>query len=281
MIRLFAFGTLVAFLGTASAASAQAAAPPFVSTDWLQQHLSDPNVRIVTTGDRGRYQQGHIPGARFLDHMDTVDMSNGHRPFAPNRMAAVLEKIGVTDGAHVVIYGESPMTNGWMYTAIGSTGHAADVSFLDGNFELWKSQNRPVDTATPAPASGTLTVHPATDIVVDAKYVREHLDSPDVHILDVRTTSEWSNGHLPNATFVLWQDLLADQKMGTFKSPDDIKALFAKAGVKPGQQIVTYCAVGLRGSLMYFAARSVGLPARVYLGSWQDWSKDPANPIVK
>src|SRR5579862_7333344 len=70
MIRLFAFGTLVALLGTPSPASAQAAATPFVSTDWLQQHLSDPNVRIVTTGDRGRYQQGHIPGARFLEHMD-------------------------------------------------------------------------------------------------------------------------------------------------------------------------------------------------------------------
>ena len=67
----------------------------------------------------------------------------------------------------------------------------------------------------------------------------------------------------------------------TFKSREEIKALLARAGVGPGQEVVTYCAIGMRASLMAWAARSVGIPARIYLGSWQDWSSDPKNPVVK
>ena len=92
---------------------------------------------------------------------------------------------------------------------------------------------------------------------------------------------EWNNGHLPNATLVLGQDLHADQRSQKFKSRDELRALFEKAGVKPEQQVVTYCAVGMRASLMYWAARHAGLPARVYVGSWEDWSRDSSNPIVK
>ena len=84
MTRLFAFGTIAALLFAYSApAGAQtppASSPgPLVSTEWLQQHLKDPNVRIVATGDEGRYSRGHIPGARFVAHMDTVNMNGGHR----------------------------------------------------------------------------------------------------------------------------------------------------------------------------------------------------------
>ena len=85
--------------------------------------------------------------------------------------------------------------------------------------------------------------------------MRERLQSPTIKILDVRTTMEWNNGHLPNATLILWQDLYADQRMQKFKSTDEIRALLAKAGVAPNQSVVTYCAVGMRASLMYWAAR--------------------------
>ena len=66
-----------------------------------------------------------------------------------------------------------------------------------------------------------------------------------------------------------------------FKSPDEIRGVLVKAGVAPNQSVVTYCAVGLRASLMYFAARVAGVPARVCVGSWQDWRSDASNPIVK
>ena len=260
---------------------------PTVSTAWLQDHLKDPQVRVVYTGDRGAYDRAHIPGARFIDHMDTLagQMNAGggmdHRMLPLADLAkALTAKAGVTDGAHVVLYGDQPMQIGWIYMTLAAVGHA-DVSLLDGNMNLWRSEDRPVTADVTPPAGGALTVRPAPDVIVDAPYVKARLQSPDVKVLDVRTTMEWNNGHLPNATLILWQDLYADQRTGKFKSTDEIRALLTKAGVAPNQSVVTYCAVGMRASLMYWAARTAGINARVYVGSWQDWQRDSGNPVVK
>jgi thiosulfate/3-mercaptopyruvate sulfurtransferase len=260
---------------------------PIVSTAWLQAHLTDPQVHIVYTGDRGVYDRGHIPGARFIDHMDTLGSQMAgaamdHRMLPLPDLAKVLvAKAGATDGAHIVLYGDTPMQTGWIYMTLAAVGHAADVSMLDGGTNLWRAEERPVSTDVPPPAAGTLTVRPAPDVIVDAAYVKERLQSPAVKVLDVRTTMEWNNGHLPGATLILWPDLYEDQRMLKFKSIDEIRALLTKAGVAPNQSVVTYCAVGMRASLMYWAARTAGINARVYVGSWQDWQRDSGNPIVK
>lgn len=256
---------------------------PMVSTAWVQAHLTDPQVRIVFTGDRGTYDRGHIPGARFIDHMDTVTMNgNEHRLMSlPDLAKTLAAKAGVADGTHIVLYGDAPMETGWVYMAFAAVGHESDVSMLDGGINLWRAEDRPVSNDAPPPGSGTFSVRPAPNVIVDAAYVKERLQSPAVKILDVRTTMEWNGGHLPGATLILWQDLYADQRMLKFKSVDEIRGVFAKAGVAPNQSIVTYCAIGMRASLMYFAARVAGVPARVYVGSWQDWRRDANNPIVK
>jgi thiosulfate/3-mercaptopyruvate sulfurtransferase len=86
---------------------------------------------------------------------------------------------------------------------------------------------------------------------------------------------------IPNATKFLWGDLYADVNTRRFKSPRELAAAFERAGVAKGQTVVTYCAVGMRASLAYFAARVAGIPARVYAGSWEDWTSDPSSPIAK
>ena len=260
------------------ALAASTAVAPIVSTEWLQANLNDPSVRIVDVSDSGQYAQAHIPGARSLDHMATLGDDHRLAPF--DVLARVWSKAGADDNAHIVLYSNSPMTTGWMYMSLAAIGHADRVSLLDGGIRLWQSEKRPVSAAVPPPGTGTLTVKPAPDIIVDAAWVRERLQSSTTRILDVRTMQEWNNGHLPNATFILWQDLFADLPMQKFKSPDEIRALLVKTGVAPGQDVVTYCAVGMRASLMYWAVRSVGIPARVYVGSWQDWSRGK-NPTVK
>ena len=262
--------------------AASVAAQPIVSGDWLQAHLNDSNVRVIFVGDTDDYRKGHIPGARVIDHMETVQMgANGHR-LAPNDvLAKALAKAGAADGAHVVLYGDSPMATGWVNSAFAAVGHADDVSWLDGGFPTWQRERRPTDTKVPADGTGALTVRPAPDVFVDAAWVRAHLQSPTTKILDVRTQGEWNNGHVPNATLILWQDLFADVKMQKLKSPEEIRALLAKAGVGPNQEVVTYCAVGMRASLMAWAAKSVGVPTKIYIGSWQDWSHDATNPVAK
>ncbi len=259
-----------------------AAVDPIVSAEWLHAHLADPRVRVIYVGDTATYRQAHIPGARVIDHMETVQMGGGGHRLAPtDALIQVLLTAGVADGAHVVLYGDSPMATGWVNTALAAIGHGDDVSWLDGGIGLWRSEQRRVETAAPPPGAGPLTPRPAPELFVDAAWMRGHLESATTRILDVRTQQEWNGGHLPNATLILWQDLFADRQTMKFKSPDEIKAVLARAGVTPGHEVVTYCAVGMRASLMAWAARVVGVPAKIYLGSWEDWSKDPQNPIVK
>jgi thiosulfate/3-mercaptopyruvate sulfurtransferase len=215
------------------------------------------------------------PGAQ------TAGANTDHRMLPLPDLAKALAKAGAADGTHIVLYGDSPMETGWIYMTLAAAGHAADVSMLDGNINLWRAEDRPVSTDVPPPRADTLTVRAARDVIVDAAYVKDRLQSPVVKVLDVRTTMEWNNGHLPGATLILWQDLYADQRMLKFKPIDEIRALLTKAGVAPNQSVVTYCAVGMRASLMYWAARTAGIPARVYVGSWQDWRRDSGNPIEK
>src|SRR5262245_58875707 len=221
---------------------------PVVSTAWLQAHLTDPNVRIVDVGDRGGYERAHIPGARHLEHDATI--GDGHRLLPPDALARAWAKAGVSDTSHVVIYGDTPMATGWMVMTLLAIGHGDQVSMLDGGLKLWQAEKRPTSTTVPPPGTGTLTVNAQPDAAGDAAWVKAHLKSPTVHVLDVRTTGEWNNGHLPNATLVLWQDLFADRETLKFKSRDEIKALLSKAGVGANQEVVTYCAVGMRASLM-------------------------------
>src|SRR5690348_7328770 len=116
------------------AAGASTGVQPIVSMTWLQAHLNDASVRVIYVGDRDDYDRGHIPGARAIDHMDTV--GGGHRllPFAD--LARVLARAGAEDGAQVVLYGSDPMSTGWIYMAFAAVGHGGDVSWLDGGPRL-------------------------------------------------------------------------------------------------------------------------------------------------
>jgi thiosulfate/3-mercaptopyruvate sulfurtransferase len=173
------------------------------------------------------------------------------------------------------------METGWLYMAFASVGHAGHVSILSGNLAAWSADGHPVSREPAGASRGQLTPKPAPDVIVDAPWVRRNLDNSSVRVLDVRTTREWNDGRLPGATLILWQDLYQDQNHMRFKSREDIRALLQRAGVVPGRQVVTYCAIGMRASLMYFAARYAGHDARVYVGSYQDWRAQPGYPIVR
>jgi len=250
-----------------------------VSPDWLSRHLNDGQVRVITTGDRAHYDRGHIPGARFVAHEETI--GGDHRLLDPGALGAILARAGASDDARIVLYGESPMTTGWLFMVLASIGHGDHVSMLDGNLDAWRAAGHSVATDIPPSATARLTPRPVSDVIVTAPWVRERLEKPGVCLLDVRTDRERATGYLPGSTLVSWRDLFADPDRAKFKSRDDIRALLTKAGVKPGDQVVTYCAIGMRASLMYFAVRYAGIPARVYVGSFEDWQRQPGYPVVR
>ena len=173
------------------------------------------------------------------------------------------------------------MELGWFYMAFASIGHGDHVSMLSGNMDAWRGEGRPASTETPELRRGRLTPRSAPDVVVDAPWVRDRLEDTSVHVLDVRTVRERGQGYVPGSTLVLWQDLYADLDELRFKPRDEIHALLVEAGLAPGQEVVTYCAVGMRASLMYFAAKHAGVLARAYLGSWNDWQQQPGFPIAR
>ncbi len=250
-----------------------------VSTEWLAANLGDPDVVVLATGESDEFVAGHIPGASFIGHMETL--GNDHRLLEPTELATALSRAGARDDSQIVLYGDHPMSTGWLYMAFASIGHADHVSMLSGNIEAWKAEGRPVSTGAGGQKAGRLRVKPAPDVVVTAPWVRERLEAPGVRIIDARTQSEWDNGRLPGATLVLWQDLFEDVKTLRFKPRSEIRTLLAKAGVEAGHQVVTYCAIGMRASLMYFAAKYAGYDGRVYVGSWQDWSRQAGYPIIR
>ena len=272
---------LVVTLFAQSAASRAVTVPAIVTTAWLQQNLNDPNVRVMFTGSKAVYDRAHVPGARYISHDAAMVMGSNQGLPAPAMLASALAEAGAADNTHIVIYGDSPMTTGWLFMAFASIGHAGEVSMLEAGIDAWIAEGRPVSTTAPAPGQGTFTVRSADDVMVDAPWVRARLESPAVRVLDVRTTGEWNAGHLPGATLVLWQDLFADLNMQKLKPIDEIRQVFTSAGVQSGQEVVTYCAIGMRASLMYWAARAAGVTARVYVGSFTDWQRNSTNPIVK
>jgi thiosulfate/3-mercaptopyruvate sulfurtransferase len=281
--RVQIVGAVVLWAGVSPGAvqsSTARAVEPVTSMNWLKQHLGEPGVVVIATDDTPAFERGHIPTARFVGHDATLD-HNGHKLMAPSALAAVLARAGATDQAsRIVLYGE-PLAVGWLYHAFATLGHADRVSILDGNYTAWLAAGFPSSTETPAAASGRLTAKPAPDVTVDRAWVRAHLEDKSTKLLDVRSPREWEGGMMPNATKVLWADLYSDVPARRLKSPQEMAAVFKRAGVAPGQTVVTYCAVGMRASLAYFAARAAGIPARVYVGSWEDWTSDLSSPIVK
>jgi thiosulfate/3-mercaptopyruvate sulfurtransferase len=273
----YAFILLLAVLAPPSgqAPSGTAVKPPgpIVSMEWLNAHLNDPGIAVLDADG------AHIPKAGLLGHMETL--RDGHRAAPAAVLASLFGAAGARDDARIVLYGRDAMSVGWMFGLFASLGHADHVSVLDGNLDAWRAAVYPVATGDPAVTVGTLSVkRPASPVIVDGPWVREHLQDPGIKLADVRAPDEWKLGMIPGAAKLRWEDFYANVQQGRFKSPEQIRQVFADAGLGGGT-VVTYCAVGMRASLAYFAARVSGVPALLYQGSMNDWEARPGYPLKR
>jgi thiosulfate/3-mercaptopyruvate sulfurtransferase len=195
-------------------------------------------------------------------------------------MVTTLERAGVSNSSHVVIYGE-PLASGWLFFALDYLGHER-TSMLDGGLEKWKAEGRPVSAVAAPPPGGRFQPQLRPQVKVSAETVHNRAGGA-VAVLDARSEKEYVAGHIPGAQLLMWQNVYSDSKLQVFKSPAEVAALFAAAGATPGKTAITYCQIGLRSSLLYFAARYAGLNASNYVGSWSDWSARelPTEPARK
>jgi thiosulfate/3-mercaptopyruvate sulfurtransferase len=247
-----------------------------VSTPWLAAHLRDSGLVILhVESDPAPYRAGHIPGARLADAM--AFSAGDHDLPSDEAMTTLVEELGISNASRVVLYGETWHV-GWMYVALDRLGHGRRTALLDGGLPQWRAEGRPVETgAGPAVARGRFTPGPE-DIVATTDWLRGRLGSRRVAVLDVRSREEYLEGHLPTARHLDWTrvftrpDSALHNTASLFVSTDQLDAMFRAAGAAPGKELVIYCTVGLRASLMYVVAKRLGYAPRFYDGSWSAWS---------
>jgi thiosulfate/3-mercaptopyruvate sulfurtransferase len=292
--------------GSISIAGAQAsprgADTVLVSTAWLGERLGRPDLVVIHVGAKDDYEGGHIPGARHLLPNAFVGQSHegGHEPTLMVQVPALasldslLESVGVSDRSRVVVYGRSLTSIARLYMTLDHIGLGSRTSILDGGLAKWREEGKAVSTESPAIARGTLTLSPRANVIADLALVRHaaRIDSsaPPVAttIVDARTPEFYTGanagnmpraGHIPTAVNIPFSSFVASGTL--FKSVPEIQTLFRDAGIQPGASVITYCHIGLQASVAYLAAKMVGLDARMYDGSFDEWSKIPELPVGK
>ena len=206
------------------------------------------------------------------------------------QLVSVFEKLGVSNRSRIILYfgtnWVTPTTRA--YWTLDYLGLGDRTSILNGGLVAWQAKHHPVSTETKQPTKGSITPAPRKEIVADAAWVSSHLNQPAVTIIDARTHEFYSgsqsdgnprSGHIPGASNLSYLQVI-DQDNNKFKSADALKDLFRTAGLKPGNLMVSYCHIGQRATVLYFTAKMLGYDAKMYDGSWEDWSHRKDLPIV-
>lgn len=266
-----------------------------VTVDWLGDHLNDPSLVLLQIGEKKDFDNGHIPGAQFLEY-ESISTPHNHSQglmleLPPvEQLVSVFEKLGVSNSSHVILYfgtnWVSPTTR--VYWTLDYLGLGDRTSILNGGLVAWEATHHPISTEVKQRAKGSITPAPRKEIVADAAWVSSHLNKPTVTLIDARTHGFYNgsesdgnprSGHIPGASNLSYLDVV-DQDNNKFKSTDTIKELFRAAGFKPGNTMVSYCHIGQRATVLYFTAKMLGYDAKMYDGSWEDWSHRQDLPIV-
>lgn len=271
---------------------------PLVSVDWLADHLTDPRLRIAdvrwTLGGppgRDRYDAGHIAGAIHLDaggELSSPGQGPGRHPIpAPDRFGDLLGARGIGDEHVVVAYddagGSIAARLWWLFRHFGHPGACA---VLDGGIDAWTDAGHPLVTDAPDLAPSTWTAHPTGRGTLDADGVQDALEGGAL-LLDARAGERYRGeiepidpraGHIPGALSAPWSTNVDDE--GRFLAPGTLRARYAAIGAD-ARPTIAYCGSGLTATHTLLALELAGLPgARLYPGSWSDWSSDRSRPVA-
>jgi thiosulfate/3-mercaptopyruvate sulfurtransferase len=267
-----------------------------VSTEWVSQRATDPNVRIVEVDvDTTAYDQGHVPGA--IGWNWTTQLCDRRiRDIIPKReLEQLLGAAGIERDTIVVLYGDnSNWFAAWALWQLELYGHP-DVRLMNGGRAKWIEEKRPMSAEVPAPSPSTY-VADAPNFTTRAfrREVEAVLGANEVALVDVRSPLEYSGevlappglaetcqrgGHIPGAVSIPWSR--ACNEDGTFKSAEQLRALYSGLGVTADKSVITYCRIGERSAHSWFVLTHLLEYPRVrnYDGSWTEWGNLVAAPV--
>jgi thiosulfate/3-mercaptopyruvate sulfurtransferase len=272
-----------------------------VSTDWVQQHLDDPSIRLVESNeDTLLYASGHIPGAVHVDWTSDLNDQIRRDYITREGFEALMSKMGATKDTTVVFYGDK--NNWWAcyaFWVFQLFGHTK-AKVMDGGRVKWLKENRPTSRDVPALPKTAYKAPERSDAPIRAfrEEVLAHLKTQG-QLVDVRSPEEYSGarmhmpdypnegalrgGHIPGAKSIPWGKAInADD--GTFKTAAELKKLYCDDNkLSPSGETIAYCRIGERSSHTWFALKYLlGFKnVRNYDGSWTEWGNLVGVPIEK
>jgi thiosulfate/3-mercaptopyruvate sulfurtransferase len=283
MLKPFLFALVLGFAAQAQAATLRDQL--LVSPAWLADHKSDSDLVVLHAGTEAGYRAKHIPGAHLVD-LQSISVKSPEGLLVqlppPAVLRTDLERLGISDRSRIVVYSETnaiARATRVMLT-LDAAGFGRRSALLDGGLSAWEENGGPTTTETPPLPQAKLSPLKMTSRIVTADYVQAHRKSPGTILVDGRAKEFYDGekpgmegqekGHIPGAVNIPFTSVSDAQ--GRLKSPEELKALFAAAGVKPGDHVIAYCHIGIQATAVIFAARTLGMDARLYDGSFQDWS---------
>ena len=269
-----------------------------VSTEWVAEHLNDPQVRLVEVDvDTAAYQQGHIPGSVGWNWQTQLQDQVRRDILSKEGFEKIMSQSGIDPRTTVVVYGDN--SNWFAAYALWQLkiyGHQ-DIRLMNGGRKKWLEENRQLRTeVSNYPATNYQAQNPDESIRAKKELVTESLDKLDKFALvDVRSPDEFTGkilappglnetaqraGHIPGAQNIPWGQ--ATREDGTFKSVDELAQLYGSKGVTREKETITYCRIGERSSHTWFVLKYLlGYPnVSNYDGSWTEWGNLVGAPVV-
>jgi thiosulfate/3-mercaptopyruvate sulfurtransferase len=270
-----------------------------VDTQWAADHLDDPAIRIVESDeDYLLYETGHVPGAVKLDWFTQLQDPVRRDFVSKEDFEKLCSRLGITNDTTVVFYGDK---NNWFATyalwLFRYFGHE-HLKIMNGGKAKWEMENRPLTKEVPDyPETNYQASEPDSNIRAFRDEVLEQSKARRP-LVDVRSPKEYSGelihmpnypqegatrgGHIPGAVNIPWAQA-ANESDGTFKSPQELRALYQEHGVTPDEEVIAYCRIGERSSYTWFVLKFLlGYPnVKNYDGSWTEWGNLVNAPIEK
>ena len=270
-----------------------------VSVDWLAGEIGACDLRIVDASKhlpeagrdaRAEYEDGHIPGAVFMNLDDLVDPAapiENTLPL-PDGFATRMEALGIGDGSRIVLYDDSAVktsARAWFMLRMFGAHH---VAILDGGLQAWIAAGQPLDKGVETRRHRHFTAWSDPAQVRSKAQVLANIASKAEQVIDARGAPRFTgavpesrpglaSGHIPGSLNVPYTALYNSD--GTFKSPADLRAVFAAAGVDLSRPVITSCGSGVTACVVAFALHLIGKDdVALYDGSWSEWGADPALP---